>query len=374
MPGYRILSSDSHVVEPPTLWEERIDSEFKDRAPRVVKEDNTDQWYADVDTKFGMMGIAGQAGVRFEDPTKITLEGRFEDLPLGGYNPDAHIKDMELDSVYGGVMYPTQSFLGYSIPPSDLLSAIFRAYNDWLADFCAPYPDRLKGIAALNVDDVQDGVSELERAEKMGLVGGLIPVRPLEHPYNHPTFYEPLWEAAERLQMPLSLHVGTFRSKSGATGQVETQVTNVVDFNNRDNYMRDSVAALILGGVFDRYPELKVVVAEYEISWAPYFIRRLDDTYTERPVGLQGYRYKKDVLPSYYWMNNIMLSFQSDDLGIQLRHLVGVDNLMWGSDYPHAESTFPKSLEIVEQILEGVPDDEQAKIAGGNCARVYRFN
>lgn len=374
MPGYRILSSDSHVVEPPTLWEERIDSEFKDRAPRVVKEDNTDQWYADVDTKFGMMGIAGQAGVRFEDPTKITLEGRFEDLPLGGYNPDAHIKDMELDSVYGGVMYPTQSFLGYSIPPSDLLSAIFRAYNDWLADFCAPYPDRLKGIAALNVDDVQDGVSELERAEKMGLVGGLIPVRPLEHPYNHPTFYEPLWEAAERLQMPLSLHVGTFRSKSGATGQVETQVTNVVDFNNRDNYMRDSVAALILGGVFDRYPDLKVVVAEYEISWAPYFIRRLDDTYTERPVGLQGYRYKRDVLPSYYWMNNIMLSFQSDDLGIQLRHLVGVDNLMWGSDYPHAESTFPKSLEIVEQILEGVPDDEQAKIAGGNCARVYRFN
>ena len=118
----------------------------------------------------------------------------------------------------------------------------------------------------------------------------------------------------------------------------------------------------------------KVVVAEDEISWAPYFISRMDDTYTERPVGLQGYRYKSDMLPSDFWMNNMMLSFQSDDLGIQLRHLVGVDNLMWGSDYPHAESTWPRSRQFIDDMLAGVDQDVRRKLVCDNVAGLFKFN
>jgi len=134
-----------------------------------------------------------------------------------------------------------------------------------------------------------------------------------------------------------------------------------------------SIAAMIFGGVFERFPKLKVGAVEYEVSWVPYFLDRMDDTYKYRVAGHMN-RFKGDTLPSDFWHSNCFVSFQEDDLGIQLRHLVGVDNLLWGSDYPHSESTFPKSKEIVERILGDIPDDEKAKIAGLNTARMYGFN
>ena len=375
MPSYKLLSSDSHVIEPADLWEKRIDPRFKDRAPRLVHEEHTDQWYADGDIKFGAIAVAGQAGQRFEDPSKLTSGGRYEDLPPAGYDPHAHVKDMDLDGVAGGVMYPSQGNTVWGLPSTDLLSAIFRAYNDWLADFCKPYPDRLKGLAMINVDDVDDAISEMERAAKLGLVGAILPTQPLQHRYDHPV-YEPLWATAQDLQMPLSLHVGGIRSRVALTAQeVEDLNADAVGFANIDSPMRVSLAAIVLSGVFERYPKLRVGAVEFELVWAPYFMRRMDDTYKDRVAGHSGHRYKsKDLLPSDFMASNVYYSFQEDDLGIQLRHYMGVDNLMWGSDYPHGESTFPRSREIVEHILEGVPEEEKAKIAGRNTARLFHFN
>ena len=371
MSDYKLISSDSHVVEPPDLWQKRIDPKFRDRAPRLVREEDTDQWYADQDFKFGAVGSIAQAGLRFEDPSKITAEGRVENIPVGGYDPHAHVKDMEQDGVAANVLYPTQSFLGYLIPASDLLSAVFRAYNDWITEFCKHYPDRLKGIAIINVDDVAEGVAELERAAGMGLVGGMIPLVPLHERYDHP-MYEPLWAAAQDLAMPLSLHVSALRPKAGLV--VEELLGDRVVFTNLEFYMRNALAAMIFCGAFERYPKLRVGAVEFEVCWAPFFIMKMDDTYNNRPSGVSGYRYQKDMLPSDFFRRNVFISFQEDAIGMELRHHIGVDNLMWGSDYPHSESTFPKSREIVERILEGVPPDEKAKIAGENCARLYGFN
>ena len=171
MANYELISSDSHIIEPADLWQERIDRSFRDRAPRLVHEAEADQWYAD-GVKFGAIGINQQAGVRFETPEHLTLQGRMATVPRGGFDPHAHVQDMDRDMVAGGVLYPSQGLTTYRIPDSALLSAIFRAYNDWLADFCQPYPHRLKGIAMLNVDEVQDAVGELQRAATMGLAGG----------------------------------------------------------------------------------------------------------------------------------------------------------------------------------------------------------
>ena len=131
---------------------------------------------------------------------------------------------------------------------------------------------------------------------------------------------------------------------------------------------------MIFSGVFERYPRLKVGVVEFEISWAPYFMNRMDDRYQAWAVGVHGTRFKANALPSDFFRSNVFIGFQEEDLGIQLRRHVGVDNLLWGSDYPHAESTFPKSREILERIFEGIPEDEKAKIAGENTARLYHFN
>ena len=143
---------------------------------------------------------------------------------------------------------------------------------------------------------------------------------------------------------------------------------------NTDGRVRASIVDIIFSGVFERYPRLKVGAIEFEVAWAPYFMRRMDNTYEERPSGLKGYRFKEGSLPSDFFRSNVFISFQEDDLGIQLRHYVGVDNLLWASDYPHAESTFPKSREIVDKILAGIPEDEQRKIAGENAAKLYGFS
>ncbi len=366
------LGVEAHIIEPADLWQTRIDPRFKERAPYLAHEDGTDQWYADGNVKFGIVGASIQAGLRFEAPEKISFEGRYKDVPLGGIDPHAHIKDMALDDVSGGVLYPTMGLTVFSIPASDLLSAVCGAYNDWLADFCKPYPDHLKGIALLNVDDVEEAVGELQRCAKMGLAGALIPIRPMERRYDHPD-YEPLWAAAQDLDIPLSLHTGTARWRPDSV-QMELQKADAVEQTNREYHVRNSIAAIILSGVFERYPKLKVGLVEFAIAWAPYFMGRLDNTYKERPVGLKGHRFKGNTLPSDFFRSNVFISFQEDDVGIELRHHVGVDNLLWGSDYPHAESTFPRSREIVERILQGVPEEEKSAIAGGNSARLYHFN
>ncbi len=367
MSSYKVWSSDSHIIEPADLWEKRIDPRFRDRAPRIVFEDGHDQWYCD-GVAFGNIGANQQAGVRFEDPEKLNSFGVMDTVPLGGIDPDAHVKDLDMDGISGGVLYPSQGLTLWQIPASDLLSAIFRAYNDYLAEFCNPHPDRLKGIAAINVDFVEDAVSELERSAKLGLVGAMISIRPLL-PYDQ-SAYEKLWAMAEDLDMSLSLHTGTIRWTPGDGGK---PTPGAVGFTSREVNVRQCIAAMIFSGVFERHPKLKVGVVEYEVAWAPYFMDRMDEFYGQRPGGVSASRFKGELLPSDFFRSNVFISFQEDDLGMELRHRIGVDTLMWGSDYPHAESTFPRSREILERILQGVPEDERAKIAGENTAGLYHF-
>ena len=254
MSTYTLISSDSHIIEPADLWETRIDRRFRDRAPRLMHEGEVDQWHAD-GVKFGNIGTNQQAGLRFEAPDRLTAGGSMKTVPLGGVDPHAHIKDMDVDGVAGGVLYPSQGLTVYRVPDGELLSAIFRAYNDWLADFCHLYPKRLKGIAMLNVDEPAVAASELRRAATIGLAGAMILLRPMEQRYDHP-MYEPLWAAAQDLDMPLSLHVGTYRWRPGTNPNVVAQ--DIVDFTNRECDARNAIAAMIYAGVFERYPTLRM--------------------------------------------------------------------------------------------------------------------
>jgi predicted TIM-barrel fold metal-dependent hydrolase len=148
--------------------------------------------------------------------------------------------------------------------------------------------------------------------------------------------------------------------------QTATQRANI------DHWVRTSLCDMLYAGVFERYPTLHVAAVEIELSWVPYFLRLLDYVYIERQQQVT-YRFKNHMLPSDFFHSNISVSFQEDDLAIRLRHLIGADQLMWGSDYPHAESTWPRSQEILDRILTDVPEEEKIKIAGGNVARLYHF-
>ena len=373
MAGYRVISSDDHIIEPPDLWTSRVETKFKDRVPRIVREPHgVDWWYCD-GHKVTSMFSGTQTGLRFEAPEDIKVDrDTFEDVRPGGYIPDEHIKDMDIDGVDVSILYPTLGNLLYNLPDSELLTVNCRTYNDWIAEFCSAHPKRLKGIAMLNIDDLESGIKELERSAKLGFAGVMISIHPsVERSYNLP-IYEPLWAAAQDLQIPLSLHVGTNRPGPGQ--DFEDVLSGTPWFLvNMDHWVKTSLAQLIFSGVFERYPKLQVGSVEMELSWVPHFLDRMDYAYTQRQAELITNRFKEDMLPSDFFHQNVYLSFQEDALGIRERYIIGVDNLMWGSDYPHAESTFPRSREIIEEILVDCTEEEKAKIAGGNAVRVYHL-
>jgi predicted TIM-barrel fold metal-dependent hydrolase len=367
-----ILSSDSHVFEPPDLWAKRIDAAFRHRAPRIVRIDDADEIVIEADQVLSGIGLISNAGARFDAPETISGRGRFEDVPRGGYDPEQHLADMRLDGVAGEVLYPSQGLFYFRVADPALMSAIFRAYNDWLAEFCRTDPARLKGIAMINVDDVHDAIAELERAARLGLAGAMISEYPLEHRrYDQPD-YEPFWAAAESLGMPLSLHTAT-RRQGKIRGAGDKTLRDATSRATKAFFPALSMCDMIFSGVFERHPRLTLAIVEFELAWAPHVLAAMDYTYRERHEEAI-YRFKGDTRPSDFFRENVVLSFQEDAIGIRLRDVIGVDNMMWGSDYPHSESTFPQSRKILAEILSGVPEPEQAKIVGGNAARVYGFD
>jgi predicted TIM-barrel fold metal-dependent hydrolase len=367
-----ILSSDSHVFEPPDLWQNRIDRAFRDRAPRIERIDGADQIVIERDQILSGIGLISNAGARFDMPETISNDGRFEDVLRGGYEPQQHLEDMALDGVAGEILYPSQGLFYFKVADPSLMSAIFRAYNDWLGEFCRADPARLKGIAMINLDDIEEGTRELERAARLGLSGAMITeYPPEERRYDQPE-YENFWAAAASLQMPLSLHTAT-RRQGKIRGVGPGTLRDASSRATKAFYPALSMCDMIFSGVFERHPGLILAIVEFELAWAPHLISTMDYTYRERH-GEALYRFKDGMRPSDFFHRNIVLSFQEDAIGIRLRDVIGTDNMMWGSDYPHSESTFPQSRRILGEILAGVPVDEQAKIAGGNTARVYKFD
>jgi len=372
MADYRIISSDNHVIEPPDLWTSRIEPKYRDRCPRIEAADGGEVWVCDGQP--GNSPVQGtQVGVRFENADQLVRRDSFENVRPGGYIPEEHVKDMDADGVDVSVIYPSAGLRLYgTVPDGDLLSAVFRTYNDYVAEFCSGFPKKLRGIAMINLDDVQDGISEMTRCRNRGFVGAMITVYPPEGRRYDSAEYEPLWAASQDMQMPLSLHAATNRWGSGEAFQF-ADTLRIAYLCNMDMGVRMSLADIIYSGVFERYPKLQVGAVEHELSWVPHFLDRLDYNYLERSVGRFSYQYKEDMLPSDYFRRNVFLGFQEDALGLRLRDIIGVDTLQWGSDYPHQESTFPRSREILEEILADCTEEEKAKIAGGNAARVYQL-
>ena len=372
MSSYRVISSDNHVVEPGDLWTGRSETKLKDRVPHIEHLEEGDWWFCD-GRKVQDLGVGGQVGLRFEEPEKLSRNVRVESIRPGGYIPEEHVKDMDFDGIDVSIVYPTVGLLLYGTRDSELLTSIFGTYNDWVGEFCGAIPKRLKGIAMLNVDDVRAGVKELERCAKMGFVGAMITVYPPEERSYVQPEYEPLWAAAQDLGIPLSLHIATNRPGPGQEFE-NRDAQGPAFISNVDHWVRMSLANIIFSGVFERYPKLQVGSVEMELSWVPHFLDRIDYTYTQREQEFfRGYRFKEGALPSDFFHNNVFLGFQEDALGIKMRDIIGVDQLLWGGDYPHTESTFPRSREIIEEILVDCTEEEKAKITGGNSARVYGF-
>ena len=391
MADYRVVSADAHVVEPPNLWTDRMDPKYGDWIPHIVRENSFDKWYCGHHVLGVIAAQGANTGMRFDKETaqQMSREGRFEDVRPGGYDPHAHVKDNEMDGVHATMVYPTTGRgLISRIADQNVLRVIVSTMNDWLADFCKPYPDRLKGVAMILLDDdIEAGITELRRARDLGLTGALIPAYPAPGQFYDDPRYDPFWAAAEEMGIPISLHAGTTRpdpayaAKSSinvegpglmAHDKAHRNTAQAVQRINMDHFVRMSLGHITLAGVLERYPDLKIVSVENDVGWVPFFMYRCDSTYNESTFA--PYRFKGDMVPSDFLRRNVYYTFMDDPLVVRLRDLIGVDQLMWGSDYPHAESTFPRSQEILGELFKDVPEAEKAKILGGNANKMYNFN
>jgi predicted TIM-barrel fold metal-dependent hydrolase len=366
----RLISADSHVNEPGDLWVERVDKPFRDRAPRVVENPPGQKPGA----YFVLEGIppihlaqGTGAGKKPEELPGFYQSSTYADRRAGGWDPAARLKDMDLDGVDADVIYTTLGFRQFWFTDGALQRACFRVYNDWLADYCAYAPRRLAGLALISLHDVGEGIRELQRCAGRGLKGALIWASPPEAAPYSSTVYDPFWAAAQDLGMPISLH-----SITGMGAESRLAIKQPLDRYVRTavlcHEVQRTLVVLIFSGVLERFPRLRLVSAENEVGWLPFFLQKLDQAQEE-------YRYlypaPLTLKPSEYFRRQVHATFIDDAVGVANRELIGVENMMWSSDYPHTVSTWPHSREVVERDFKGVPDDEKRLIVRENVARLY---
>ncbi len=358
---FDVISADSRFTEPADLWERYIEPQYRARAPHVEHRETTDVFVCDTADMFSL-GIIH--GVRYKSRNDIKQDGRYADVPSSGWDPNARILEIQKDGIYGEVLYPTIAMRFFTIKDVAFGDACVKAYNSWAADFCKQQPKRFKAIGISFLDDIDAAVVELTRMKKIGLGGAMIAVFPDEAlPYWDP-HYDKYWAAAADLGLPVSLHVATER-------RVQVQ-RNPVDRFMFYNQVQRVCIGLIYAGVFDRYPKLQVVSAENDAGWAGNIIERMD--YSEAgPRRRKAADLKNQQLPSHYWRNNVSYSFMRDQTAILARSVIGVDRLLWSSDFPHIDSTYPDSQQVIAEHMHGVPMAEQRLILRDNARRLYGF-
>lgn len=355
----QVLSADSHVIEPPDVWETRIDPKFRARAPRLDRREDGDYFTFEGLRPLAVAGLS--AAGKFA--TGVAANGRWEDTVLrGAYDPHARLPEMETDGIVAEVLYPTVGLGMFAIDDPALRHACFAAYNDWVADYCAVYPDKLKGIGMVDTEDVDAAVAELKRLRTLNLVGAMISVQPDSTAYVEPEF-DPFWATASDLKLPISLHVLTNRRERPNAKRT------VGEFCTISVFVQITLVDLIYGGVFVRHPDLKVLSVEHGGAWVPHLLQSMDSAWHS----LQA-QFDPGMKASDYFRRNVRLTFMRDPLLVKNRLDIGLNVPMWSTDFPHRASTYPHSRQILTKLMEGVPEAEQRPLIYGNAAALYGFN
>ncbi len=389
---YRYISADSHLEIDSKHWLDRVPEKYRDLAPRLVSQaDGSDAWIIG-DTIKRPAAAADLYGGKGRDQY-VPFHGRYEGTPGTG-SAEQRLREQDRDGIDAEVLFPSQQGgpkLWRRIENDGAYKAIVRAYNSWLAEeYCAVDPARLISVGILPlVDNVSDVIAELAYCANIGFKTVLLQGFPSGKPYpsqNDDVF----WHRALELDMPISVHVDLdrtggrkgplFKYPNESTEILQKLTHDLVDQVGRFGPVRGngSIAAVqwVLSGLFDRFPSLRIFFAENQIGWIPFFLQGADVRYdrhhrwADRLLGLKPLpRPPSEYIREYfYW------GFQFDRIGVELRHKINVDRLMWGSDFPHQESDWPESLKIIEKNFAGVPDVERRKMVCGNAVEFFRLS
>jgi predicted TIM-barrel fold metal-dependent hydrolase len=356
-----IISADSHITEPPGTYVDRIDAAFADRAPRLVDggPDRGDVFVIDGMPKPIGLGAVAAAGKR---PEEIREAGRFSDLHRSGWDSDFRLADQDRDGVSAEVIYPTIGMLLCNHADLDYKKACFDAYNRWLAEYCAVDPARLVGLGQTAMRTTGEAIGELEEMKALGLRGVTLPGMPGVEDYDSPVWDE-FWAATVELGLPPSFHI--LAVKSG-----KPRGPKMASFLSIMRGCQDILAMLTLGGTFERVPALRVVCAEADAGWVPHFMYRMDHAYDRHrywlPPGQELTR-----RPSEMFAEHVYLTFQDDWTAFGYAGDMNWRRLMWANDFPHSDSTWPDSQQLLATHTADLADEQRRAILGGNVAELY---
>jgi predicted TIM-barrel fold metal-dependent hydrolase len=374
---YTRISADCHIDLPwipPDLFTANASAALKDRMPYVAEGPDGPYWTSRNGQSFGLVNGVGPAGQKYVPGMHHRVDimakaGLYEDGKQGlrrPTDPKLRVKDMDLDGVDAEVIY---GILGAATRLGDHEAAteMFRIYNDWLVDFCRHQPDRYIGLACLPYGNIDAAVKEIRRVAKLGLRGMELSCSWDMEPMWHPV-WEPLWKAVNEVALPLHFH--TFPSlPPGRLDQEKGLTRRAAFFTVVSGFQMNLVnilAAVIGAAVLERYPNIRIAFGESGIGWIPYALDRMDFEWEDRfrDLGLT-------MKPSDYWRRQCKATFQFDRIGTRLIDEMGVETLMWGSDYPHGDGVWPESSKYIAEQFGHLPADVTHKITCENAGRFY---
>jgi predicted TIM-barrel fold metal-dependent hydrolase len=374
----QLIDADAHVNPPSTFWDDYLPAKFAGRGPKIEegKPDETHDWVVFEGSRKPLNLMSSTAGMG----RNFRPVGRQSDVITGSFEPAARIDDMEKDGVNTAILFGGGP-LGTA--DNDLYLASFEAYNHWLADFCAYDKNRLVGVAYLPMQDIDQSIAMLKDAAKRGLKGVNIPAFPQssksaagggfaaqvlaltgdpEGPlqYDDPEF-DRFWKACIDHDMAVTIHLGARVARPQMTRFLPNLVMSKV-------CMAEPISIMIFGGVFERFPTLRYGSIESGVGWMSWMAQYMDDIYDNQRHWLQLDLKNR---PSFYMDQNVYASFIRDPVGVKNRNLPGGRNIMWSTDYPHSETTWPDSQANLDKHFSGLSEEERRPIVRDNALKFY---
>ena len=389
MSNLLIISSDCHAGALPSIYNEYLPSAYQAAAQtwwleyvkEIVARQGTFFDQEAIDDLAEQTGDAGHYQAMMQTSTgdhddeallAMLSDGTSPFAPRPGeWDMDVRIKELEADGIAGEIIFPQMAPFGAGllqyrrpVDPEHNLAGI-RAYNRWLADFCNLNPGRHAGVILINIDDIEVTCQEVRAAQEMGLWGGvLLPTSTGDFPFYHHPRYEPLWATCAELGLPLQAHSGWSPDYGDVPSATAMYISEV------DMWAQRAFTALVWSGAFERHPDLKLMLTETGTAWILERLRVL-----EFKANLPFFKHFTEELslsPSEYFQRQCFIgaSFMPRHEG-ELRHRVGLDRIMWGSDYPHLEGTWPRTREYMQETFVGYPENEIRAILGETAMHAY---
>lgn len=371
---YPIVDADAHVNEPPDLWQQRVPARLRPRAPKVLHTDEGDVWSFDDGKKLRPLGLTATAGLSYLQFRPSGM--RYDTIRPGSFDTAARLADLDADGIHAQILYPSITLAGARTYSEDreLQCACVRAYNEWILELCGPSGGRLIPQAIIPTTGIDDAIAELQWAMAHGHRGALLAAFP-NGTYEPTGDDDRFWAVAEEAAFPLGIHIGSF-TDTGLQPTVSFGTLAFLAHAGASKAGADSMEAalrVLFSGACQRFPRLRFVIVEGNIGWIPTAMEQVDDMFL-RYRWYTGAAEVMSTMPSRTFHTNFWATFMIDTIGLELRHHLNIEHLMWSTDYPHTGSDWPNNRVTIGRLFRGLPRAEVKKFLLDNCRALYHLD